>query len=208
MSDSETEPESDVSSSLFPLNRPEFSTPAHLVDTSQTDSPESDPISAVHSAIKVLESLDFSLIRKVVPRSKLMHLNTDMLKPQDASLHEVIQESSTTLLQFLHRVLTMSPTSAQDVRRAMESLALIRRKIHVYCSSLLTSWLFSSATIVPKFDVSVSTSLPRYSHSGAQNGRSRSHCNILGGRHPCKAWRCDFMHCERHARSLHQPRSS
>ncbi|OAX44755.1 hypothetical protein K503DRAFT_3167 [Rhizopogon vinicolor AM-OR11-026] len=108
MSDSETEPESDVSSSLRPLSPTEISTTlAHLVDTPKTDSSESDPISAVDSAIKVLESLDFSLIRK------------------DASLHGAIQESSTTLLEFLHLVLTMSPTSAQDMRRAMESLARI-----------------------------------------------------------------------------------
>ncbi|OJA10801.1 hypothetical protein AZE42_00303 [Rhizopogon vesiculosus] len=108
MSDSETEPESDVSSSLRPLNPTKISTTlAHLVDTPKTDSSESDPINAVGSAIKVLESSDFSLIRK------------------DASLHGAIQESSTTLLEFLHLVLTMSPTSAQDMRRVMESLALI-----------------------------------------------------------------------------------
>ncbi|KAG0709008.1 hypothetical protein DFH29DRAFT_870594 [Suillus ampliporus] len=114
MSDSETEPESDVPSSpkkVCPLDPTDVSTStlAQLVNTPKTDSP--DPISAVNSAVKTLESLDFSLIRK------------------DASLHGAIQESSTALLEFLHVVLTTSPTSAQDVRRMMESLAHIRRLV-------------------------------------------------------------------------------
>ncbi|KAG2129907.1 hypothetical protein DEU56DRAFT_757968 [Suillus clintonianus] len=103
MSDSETEPESDVPS--CPLDPTTTSTIAQLVNTPKTDS--SDPISAVNSAVKILESLDFSLIRK------------------DASLHGTIQESSITLLEFLHVVLTMSPTFAHDVRRMMQSLAHI-----------------------------------------------------------------------------------
>lgn len=65
MSDSETDPESDVSSSLHPLNPTDISTLAYLVDTPKHNVSGSDPITAVHSAIKVLESLDFSLIRKV-----------------------------------------------------------------------------------------------------------------------------------------------
>ncbi|KAG2121069.1 uncharacterized protein F5147DRAFT_664191 [Suillus discolor] len=117
MSDSETEPESDVPSSpekACPLDLTDVSITstlsdsiAQLVNTPQTHS--SDPISAVNSAIKTLESLDFSLIRK------------------DASLHGTIQESSASLLEFLHVVLAMSPTSAHDVRCMMESLACLLR---------------------------------------------------------------------------------
>ncbi|KAG1867910.1 hypothetical protein DFJ58DRAFT_742852 [Suillus subalutaceus] len=57
----------------------------------------------------ILESLDFSLIRK------------------DASLHGTIQESSTSLLEFLHVVLSTNPTAAHDVRRMMECLAHLLR---------------------------------------------------------------------------------
>ncbi|KAG1826091.1 uncharacterized protein BJ212DRAFT_1475431 [Suillus subaureus] len=134
MSDSETEPESDVPSSLpkaCPLDHADDSTTstlsdsvAQLVNTPQTH--VSDPISAVNSAVKILESLDFSLIRK------------------DASLHGTIQESSTSLLEFLHVVLTTSPTSAHDVRRIMECLAHLR-----------------SATVLPKSVVPVPASIPR-----------------------------------------------
>ncbi|KAG1757425.1 hypothetical protein EDB19DRAFT_1900951 [Suillus lakei] len=116
MSDSETEPESDIPSSpekACPLDPADVSitstlsdTVAQLVNTPQTRSSE-DPISAVNSAVKILESLDFSLIRK------------------DASLYGTIQESSTTLIEFLNVVVTMCPTSAQDVHRMMESLAHI-----------------------------------------------------------------------------------
>lgn len=117
MSDSETEPESDVPSSpekACPSHPTDVSTTstlidsvAQLVNTPKTHS--SDPISAVNSAVKILESLDFSLIRK------------------DASLHGTIQESSTSLLEFLHVVLTISPTSAHDVPRMMECLAHLLR---------------------------------------------------------------------------------
>ncbi|KAG2368290.1 hypothetical protein BDR07DRAFT_1372319 [Suillus spraguei] len=115
MSDSETEPESDVPSSpekACPLDPADVST---TMITSKTHSSESDPINAVNSAVKILESLDFSLIRK------------------DESLHGTIQESSRSLLEFLHVVLTMSSTSVHDVRRMMESLAHLR-----------------SATVLPK----------------------------------------------------------
>ncbi|KAG2044695.1 hypothetical protein BDR03DRAFT_995102 [Suillus americanus] len=117
MSDSETEPESDVPSSpekACPLDYADDSTTstlsdsvAQLVNTPQTHS--SDPISAVNSAVKILESLDFSIIRK------------------DTSLHGTIQESSTSLLDFLHVVLSMNPTAAHDVRRMMECLAHLLR---------------------------------------------------------------------------------
>ncbi|KAG2077159.1 hypothetical protein BDR04DRAFT_650516 [Suillus decipiens] len=120
MSDSETEPESDVPSSpekACPLDPADVSTTSTLSDsvtqlviTSKTHSSESDPINAVNSAVRVLESLDFSLIRK------------------DESLHGTIQESSTSLLEFLHVVLTMSSTSVHDVRRMMESLAHLLRQ--------------------------------------------------------------------------------
>jgi len=60
MSDSETEPESDVS-----LNPSQNSTLANLVQTPQHHPSQSDPIDAVHSAISTLESLDFGLVRKV-----------------------------------------------------------------------------------------------------------------------------------------------
>ncbi|KAG2149856.1 hypothetical protein BD769DRAFT_1381585 [Suillus cothurnatus] len=118
MSDSETEPESDVPSSPEKVCSSDYAdvsttstllndSVAQLVNTPQTHS--SDPINAVNSAVKILESLDFSLIRK------------------DASLHGTIQESSTSLLEFLHVVLTMSPTSSHDVRHMMECLAHILR---------------------------------------------------------------------------------
>lgn len=196
MSDSETEPESDIFSSLSPTAQIS-NTLDHLVNTPGTSSSESDPISAVDSAIKVLESLDFSLVRKVVSSSKSIHVVLKL--KQDASLHGVIQESSATLLGFLHIVLTMSSTSAQDVRRAMESLALICRRLLVYRLSLLMVGLFSSATVVLKFVVPISAYVPRHSHSGAPKSRTCSHRDILGGRHSCKAWRCDFMCCQRHA---------
>ncbi|KAG1889647.1 uncharacterized protein F5891DRAFT_965376, partial [Suillus fuscotomentosus] len=46
---------------------------------------------------------------------------------QDASLHGTVQESSASLLEFLHVVLAMSPTSAHNVRCMMESLACLLR---------------------------------------------------------------------------------
>lgn len=83
MSDSETEPESDAPSSpkkACPLDPTDVSITstlsdsiAQLVNTPQTHS--SDPISAVNAAIKTLESLDFSLIRKVVSLSKSTNTN-------------------------------------------------------------------------------------------------------------------------------------
>lgn len=137
MSDSETEPESDVPSSpekASPSDPTDVSTTstltdsvAQLVNTPKTHS--SDPISAVNSAVKILESLDFSLIRKVVSLSKSTNENIILRHAQDASLHGTIQESSTSLLEFLHVVLTMSPASAHDVRRMMECLAHLRRCI-------------------------------------------------------------------------------
>jgi hypothetical protein len=79
MSDSETEPESDVPSSPEKACSSDYAdvsttstllndSVAQLVNTPQTHS--SDPINAVNSAVKILESLDFSLIRKVVPLSQ------------------------------------------------------------------------------------------------------------------------------------------
>ncbi|KAG1783804.1 hypothetical protein EV702DRAFT_957277 [Suillus placidus] len=135
MSDSETEPESDVPSSpakACPLDLTDVSTTstlsdsvAQLVNTPQIHSP--DPISAVNSAVKILESLDFSLIRKVVSLSNSTNSNIVLKRAQDASLHGTIQESSTSLLEFLHVVLAMSPTSAHDVRGMMECLAHLLR---------------------------------------------------------------------------------
>ncbi|KAG2159577.1 uncharacterized protein EDB93DRAFT_1073996 [Suillus bovinus] len=130
--DSETEPESDVPPSLekaCPTDVSATSTlsdsVAQLVNAPKTHS--SDPISAVNSAVKTLESLDFSLIRKVVSLSKTTNTNIVLKRAQDTSLHGTIQESSTSLLEFLHVVLTMSPTSAHDVRCMMESLAYLLR---------------------------------------------------------------------------------
>ena len=185
MSDSETESESDICPSLSPTAQIS-NTLDHLVSTPGIGSSESDPIGAVDSVVKVLESLDFSLVRKVVLSSKSMHM---VLKPiQDASLHGVIQESSATLLEFLHIVLAMSSTSAQDVSRAMQSLALICRRLRLHRLSLLIVGLFSSATVVLKSVVPISAYVPRHSHSGAPKSRTCSHRDILGGRHSCKAW--------------------
>jgi hypothetical protein len=192
MSDSETEPESDVPSSpekVSPSDPTDVSTTSTLIDsvaqlmsTPQTHS--SDPISAVNSAVKILESLDFSLIRKVVSKSTNTYV---VLKhAQDASLHGTIQESSTSLLEFLHVVLTISPTSAHDVRRMMECLAHLRRRIYVYNLHLLMRCSFSSAAVLPQSSVPVPTFIPRSSRPGAQKSRSRSHHYILGGCCPCK----------------------
>ncbi|KAG1848244.1 hypothetical protein F4604DRAFT_1935487 [Suillus subluteus] len=135
MSDSETEPESDVPSSpekACPLDPADDSTTSTLsdsvaqpVNTSQTHS--LDPISAANSAVKILESLDFSLIRKVVSFSKPTNTNIVLKRAQDASLHGTIQESSTSLLELLHVVLSTNPTTAHDVRRMMECLAHLLR---------------------------------------------------------------------------------
>lgn len=194
MSDSETEPESDVPSSpekASPSDPTDVSTAstlnnsvAQLVIAPKTHS--SDPISAVDSAVKILESLDFSLIRKVVLLSKSTNTIVVLKLAQDVSLHGTIQESSTSLLEFLHVVLTISPAPAHDVRRMMECLAHLRGWIYVHYLHLLMRRLFSSATVLPQSSVPVPASIPCSSCPRAQKSRCRSHHYILGGRCPCK----------------------